>query len=604
MCGIVGYIGDQNAQQILLNGLEKLAYRGYDSAGIAVLNANAQLEIRKAQGKISALQKVLVHQPTTGSVGIGHTRWATHGRPCTRNAHPHTDQFGQIALVHNGIIENYAQLRQSMEKKGCVFQSETDTEVIAHMLSVYDQGDMCKTLHSVIPMLHGSFALAVITEKEPDCIFCAKNKSPLVVGHANGAGYIASDIPALLEVTRDVTALNDWEIGRIDRKGVTVYGADGKRTEPRYYHVSWDVQSARKDGYPHYMLKEIHEQPKVLEHTFAIYHMESPALLFTEAEARSVKKIWIVACGTAYHAGVYGKHLLERLAAIPVEVDVASEFRYRNPLIESDHWVVAISQSGETADTLAAVELAQKKNARIFAICNVVGSSLSRMAEHRTLYTHAGPEIAVASTKAYLTQVEMLLFLAARLGTLRKPDAGAATIIEDLRKLPQVVTKLLGMEKKIHELAKRLCTKQNVFFIGRGLDYAVALEAALKLKEVSYVFSDAYAAGELKHGPLALIEEGSIVVALATQEELVHKIKNNLQEVSARGAHVLAVCCHRHAADLATYAKEMLEIPDADSLLAPLLAAVAMQLFAYYMAVERGCDVDQPRHLAKSVTVE
>ena len=609
MCGIVGYIGHKQPMPVLMDGLERLSYRGYDSAGVAVMGEKGRIEVQKAKGRLENLQAILRQKPLDGLAGIGHTRWATHGEPSDINAHPHTDLMGGIAVVHNGIIENHDSLRKHLQSTGAQFVSQTDTEVIAHLLCLLYDGDMRRTLMRAMGMLQGSYALGILCDREPDKLFCARNDSPLVIGFQDGQGYIASDIPALLSHTRDVIFLQDREVGVITRTGVNVYDAYGKNRQQVFFHVDWDLTSAEKGGYAHFMLKEIHEQPNALQNTFAPRNKADDYswLPVSQEEARRISRITIAACGTAYHAAVYGKEVLEKLARIPTEAVVASEYRYRETIHQPDEWFIAVSQSGETADTLAALRKAKQQGMRVLAICNVVGSSIAReTGETSTLYTYAGPEMAVASTKAYLTQAETLLMAAIGLGGLR------GTILPDemqhwhqeLSQLPDKAKETLACETQMRRIGSQMSRKRHVFFVGRGLDYALSMEAALKLKEISYIFSEAYAAGELKHGPIALLENGRLVVACATQPHLLDKMLSNLQEVKARGAHVLAVCAQSMARRVTQHADETIVIPDANELIAPLLAAIPMQLFAYCMAVERGCDVDKPRNLAKSVTVE
>lgn len=609
MCGIVGYIGNRSAAPILMDGLEKLSYRGYDSAGIAVMDQNSRISVRKAKGRLDNLVDLLSRSPVEGCVGIGHTRWATHGEPSDLNAHPHTDVKGGIAVVHNGIIENHESLRRYLTAEGAVFVSQTDTEVIAHLLHHLYRGDMKAALLKAIVMLEGSYALGVVCDAEPGVLYCARNDSPLVVGSSGGESFIASDIPALLAHTRDVIFLADKEIARLDSTGISVFDAYGKASRHELFHVDWDICSAEKGGYAHYMLKEIHEQPEALQKTFAPRRPQTPGRYdwLPITEARRLRKISIVACGTAYHAGLLGKYAIERLARLPVEVEIASEYRYRAPIIGEDELFIAVSQSGETADTLAALREARRRGARVMAVCNVVGSTIAREAgDENTLYTYAGPEIAVASTKAYMTQAEMMLMLAIALGDLRGTLSRqqADQLLESLSGLPGLAEKALRTEEQLQRLASTASQKKHVFFVGRGLDYALSMEAALKLKEVSYIFSEAYAAGELKHGPIALLQPGRLVVATITQSALLEKTLSNLREVTARGASVVAICCESLAEKVQGSVEQIITIPDAGDLFAPLLAVIPLQLFAYCMAVARGCDVDKPRNLAKSVTVE
>lgn len=609
MCGIVGYIGSKNASPILMEGLERLSYRGYDSAGVAVIGPDGKIGVRKAKGRLENLAGLLKESPVSGTIGIGHTRWATHGEPSDLNAHPHTDVKGGIAVVHNGIIENHAALRRHLEQTGAKFVSQTDTEVIAHLLNWLYDGDMKRTLIRAMGMLEGSYALGILCDHEPGDLYCARNDSPLVVGARDGEGFIASDIPALLSHTRDVIFLQDKEIAVLNRQGISVFDAYGNHCHHPVFHVDWDLTSAEKGGYAHYMLKEIHEQPEAARKTAAprLDVPEENWLPIRPEEAKRLKKITIVACGTAYHAGIYGQYAIEKLARIPVEAAIASEYRYRDPIIGEDELFIAVSQSGETADTLAALREAKRQGAHVIALCNVVGSTIAREAgEENTLYTYAGPEIAVASTKAYTTQAELLFLIGMALGKMRGHLTAeqAEALAAEVRTLPEKMETALKTEPQLQRIASTASQKKHVFFVGRGMDYALSMEAALKLKEVSYIFSEAYAAGELKHGPIALLQEGRLVVATITQPQLIDKAMSNLKEVKARGARILAICRENLREKVEPEVDELILIPDADELLCPLLAAIPLQLFAYCMAVQRGCDVDKPRNLAKSVTVE
>ena len=609
MCGIVGYIGSKNASPILMEGMERLSYRGYDSAGVAVIGPDGKIGVRKAKGRLENLAGLLKESPVSGTIGIGHTRWATHGEPSDLNAHPHTDVKGGIAVVHNGIIENHAALRRHLEQTGAKFVSQTDTEVIAHLLNWLYDGDMKRTLIRAMGMLEGSYALGILCDHEPGDLYCARNDSPLVVGARDGEGFIASDIPALLSHTRDVIFLQDKEIAVLNRQGISVFDAYGNHCHHSVFHVDWDLTSAEKGGYAHYMLKEIHEQPEAARKTAAprLDVPEENWLPIRPEEAKRLKKITIVACGTAYHAGIYGQYAIEKLARIPVEAAIASEYRYRDPIIGEDELFIAVSQSGETADTLAALREAKRQGAHVIALCNVVGSTIAREAgEENTLYTYAGPEIAVASTKAYTTQAELLFLIGMALGKMRGHLTAeqAEALAAEVRALPEKMETALKTEPQLQRIASTASQKKHVFFVGRGMDYALSMEAALKLKEVSYIFSEAYAAGELKHGPIALLQEGRLVVATITQPQLIDKAMSNLKEVKARGARILAICRENLREKVEPEVDELILIPDADELICPLLAAIPLQLFAYCMAVQRGCDVDKPRNLAKSVTVE
>ncbi len=611
MCGIVGYVGQHPAQPVLLDGLARLEYRGYDSAGIATMHQGS-IHLAKEKGRLANLKTRLEASPLPGCMGIGHTRWATHGEPSDLNAHPHTDMKGDIAIVHNGIIENHARLRAMLQARGCVFVSETDTEVAAHLLNHLWDGNMLSTLQRGLAMLEGSYALAVICAAEPDTLYCARKDSPLVVGLSDHAQYIASDIPALIAHTRQVELLEDKEVAVLRADSVTVFDAYGTQRPLHPITVDWDVEAAEKGGYAHFMLKEIHEEPAALQKTFSAYVDGKSLALRQDAfpipleEAQQLTSLTIVACGTAYHAGVVGKYAIEKLARLPVVVDVASEFRYRQPLLGTGDLFLAISQSGETADTLAALREAARLGAKTMALTNVLGSSIAREVGSNALYTYAGPEIAVASTKAYITQVEMMLLLAIDLAQKRNTITSdeVAALLTALAEIPAQAEALLHCEDAVARFASRYYDRRHVFYIGRSLDYALALEASLKLKEISYIMSEAYAAGELKHGTIALIEQGTLVCALLTQPILADKTLSNIREVKSRGARVLVVCSESLQEKAASAADEILSVPDTDPLLAPLLAIIPVQLLAYYMAVSRGCDVDKPRNLAKSVTVE
>ena len=607
MCGIVGYVGGRDSIPVLLGGLEKLEYRGYDSAGVAVVSGG-RLNVQKTKGRLSGLCSLLEGFEAKDTVGIGHTRWATHGQPSFENSHPHTNCAGDIAVVHNGIIENYMKLKQWLISEGAAFISDTDTEVVAHLINYFYDGDLLDAVVNAIDRLEGSYALGVISDKHPDMLIAAKKDSPLVVGIGQEENLIASDIPALLGYTRDVYFLNDKEIAVLTKNTVTVYNEYATPIKKEPYHVDWDISQAEKCGYEHFMIKEIHEEPKVMADTFYPRYKDGMIDLaeigIDQTLLDSTDRIHIVACGTAYHAGMVAKYVIEDLARIPVEVEVASEFRYRRPIIHPGQLVIMISQSGETADTLAAMREAKKRGAKIVAIVNVVGSTMAREAD-AVLYTHAGPEIAVASTKAYNTQLMAIYMIALELARL----AGQLDIREydrlakGLSEVPAMMKDILETKQQLQRFACNYFSKSNVFFIGRGLDYVLSLEASLKLKEISYIHSEAYAAGELKHGTIALIEDGTLVVAIATQQKLLEKTISNIKEVKARGAQVLAVC-FEGCDMLDDLADEIIYLPKADDLFAPILAVMPMQLFAYYMAVEKGCDVDKPRNLAKSVTVE
>ncbi|HBX23614.1 MAG TPA: glutamine--fructose-6-phosphate transaminase (isomerizing) [Desulfotomaculum sp.] len=609
MCGIVGYLGQRQAAPILLEGLQRLEYRGYDSAGVAVIENNA-IRLDKKVGKLVNLREKLNGSMPQSTVGIGHTRWATHGKPSDRNAHPHLDCSGRFAVVHNGIIENYITLREWLISKGHQFRSETDTEVLPHLVEQLYNGDLVETMLRVVKKVDGSFAAVALALDEPGRLVAARQDSPLVVGLGEGENFLASDIPALLSHTRQTYILEDGEFAVLTRERVEVLDRGGSRVDKKIFHVKWEAAQAEKDGYAHFMLKEIHEQPRALRETLGgrIAPDGSGVVLdelnIPEQQIQDINKIFITACGTAFHAGVVGKYIIEDLARVPVEVDIASEFRYRNPLVDDKTLVIVISQSGETADTLAALREARRKGARVVAVTNVVDSSVAREADD-VIYTHAGPEIAVASTKAYSTQLICMyllgLYLAQKRGTLSAEET--ARIVGQLKKLPEKVSAVLENGKEIKDFVRRHVDCPSFFFIGRGVDYAVAMEGSLKLKEISYIHAEAYAAGELKHGTLALIVEGVPVVALATQETLFEKTVSNIKEVKAREATVLALAPHT-LDEVAKVADEVIYIPQTHPALTPVLAVVPLQLLAYHMAVARGCDVDQPRNLAKSVTVE
>ncbi|TCS93211.1 glutamine--fructose-6-phosphate transaminase (isomerizing) [Hazenella coriacea] len=608
MCGIVGYIGPKQAQNILLEGLSKLEYRGYDSAGLAVYNGET-IGVNKAKGRLANLADILEANPLKGSLGIGHTRWATHGKPSDENSHPFVDETGRFVVVHNGIIENYIELREELINQGHTFTSETDSEVVAKLLAECWNGDLVSTVQDVIKRLDGAYALGILSENEPDKIVAVRYASPLVVGLGEGENFIASDIPAILKHTRDVYILEDGEMAVLEPNEVTLMRVDGTPVHRDSMRVNWDIATAEKGGYDHFMMKEIYEQPKAIRDTLAgrikdgVVDLSSEVKLSTE-EIAQIEKIHFVACGTAYHAGLVGKYVIEDLARIPVECDVASEYRYRNPIITDRTLVVVVSQSGETADTLAALREAKRQGARVIAITNVVGSSVAREADD-VIITWAGPEIAVASTKAYISQLIAIYLLGTYFAQVRghKRAAELAKIVGHLTELPTQVEEVLQQEKTVEAFAQSITKHSSLFFLGRGLDYAVALEGSLKLKELSYIHSEAYAAGELKHGTLALIEEGIPVISLATQSSIFDKMVSNIQEVKARGAYVLGIAVEGDQ-ELQKSVDEVITIPRTIDLLAPVLTVVPLQLLAYYTCVALEYDVDKPRNLAKSVTVE
>ncbi len=608
MCGIVGYIGKNQAAPIILDGLARLEYRGYDSAGMAVYDGE-KIHITKSVGRLKALSE-LTHDGATmpGTVGIGHTRWATHGAPSNVNAHPHFNEKETIAVVHNGIIENYMALRKKLTQRGYHFISETDTEVIAHMLDYYYKGDPMEAITKVLHRVEGSYALGILFSDFPGELFAVRKDSPLIVGQ-NGEGcFIASDVPAILRYTRTVTYIENQEIVRLSEEGFHVYNVDAEELEKPSVTIDWDAEAAEKAGYEHFMLKEMYEQPKTVADTAGPRIKKNDIVIeelgMSDEELCQVKKIHIVACGSAYHAGVTGKYVLEGMARIPVEVDLASEFRYRDPILEDGAMVIVISQSGETADSLAALREAKKRGFKVLGIVNVVGSSIAREADN-VMYTWAGPEIAVATTKAYSAQLIALYLLAMKLARVRHTvtEEEFDEMLGDLRRLPDQIELLLNNKNRIQRFANRYIAAKEVFFIGRGIDYAISMEGSLKLKEISYIHSEAYAAGELKHGTISLIEEGTLVAAVATQPSLYQKTISNMVEVKSRGAFVLAVTCEGNR-EIEKAADYVIYIPITNRFFTNSLAIIPLQLFSYYVAVGKGCDVDKPRNLAKSVTVE
>jgi glucosamine--fructose-6-phosphate aminotransferase (isomerizing) len=609
MCGIVGYVGSHQAAPILLDGLAKLEYRGYDSAGIAVFDGK-KITSHKALGKLKVLNEE-THGGATlpGTCGIGHTRWATHGVPSVRNAHPHFNSDETIAVVHNGIIENYIKLRKMLEGKGYQFQSDTDTEVVAHLLDYYYDGNALHTIAKVIERVEGSYALGIMFSDHPHHVFAARKDSPLIIGAGeNGENFIASDVPAILKYTRNVYYMDSLEIASLSPDHVRFYNIDLEEVPKELKTIEWDLSAAEKGGYDYFMLKEIYEQPKAIRDCMSPRIRDGKVAIeelgMTDEEIRRIDRIYMIGCGTAYHTGVMAKYIFEDLARIPVEVDLASEFRYRNPICNAGTLVVVISQSGETADTLAALRLAKDHGLKTLCIVNAVGSSIAREADH-VIYTYAGPEIAVASTKAYSTQLIAHYLLALKFGYVRGmvSDEQMGDMVRQMEELPAQIDLLLQSKEKIQKFANRYLAAKDVFFLGRGQDYATALEGSLKLKEISYIFSDAYAAGELKHGPISLIEEGTLVVALLTQDELVPKMVSNMQEVISRGAFVMAVTNVDHP-EVEKTAQYCLYIPKTCRYFTGSLGIIPLQLFAYYIAIGRGLDVDKPRNLAKSVTVE
>lgn len=608
MCGIVGYIGENQAAPILLDGLAKLEYRGYDSAGIAVFDGK-EIIMQKVMGRLKVLEE-LTHGGETmpGNAGIGHTRWATHGCPSDTNAHPHFNKEHSIVVVHNGIIENYAKLKKKLEAKGYEFLSETDTEVLVHLLTEYYDGDPVSAIEKVMRRVEGSYALGIMFLDHPHHIYAARKDSPLIVGASSMGNLIASDVPAVLRYTRNVYYMENEEIVCISKENIRFFNIDGDKLEKTPTAIEWDIDAAEKGGYEHFMLKEIYEQPKAVRDTISPRLKDRDVVIeelgMTDEEIRGIRKICIVACGSAYHAGVTGKYVLEGMARIPVEVDLASEFRYRNPIYEEGTLAVIISQSGETADSLAALREAKEHGVKVLGIVNVVGSSIAREADN-VLYTWAGPEISVATTKAYSCQLAALYLLALKFAKVREKISQEEflKLQGELEQLPEQIESLLGMKEKIQRFANRYLAADHMFFIGRGIDYAISLEGSLKLKEISYIHSEAYAAGELKHGTISLIEDGTLVVALATQENLYPKTISNIVEVKTRGAFVMAVTNFGHK-EIEKNADYVIYIPKTSNYFANSLAIIPLQLFGYYVSLGRGLDVDKPRNLAKSVTVE
>ena len=609
MCGIVGYVGNQEAVPILIGGLAKLEYRGYDSAGVAIQQGQ-KIAVRRSVGKLVNLQKSLQEKELSGMVGIGHTRWATHGKPSEQNAHPHRSKG--CVLVHNGIIENYQPLKQQLEKEGYKFQSETDTEVLAHLIDKYLQEGqgLADAVRSATKDVRGSYALAVISEKEPGTLIAARSGCPLVVGRTKQASFVASDVMAMLAHTRDVTYLEEGDVAVVTQHEMHLTNADGKPVSRKATKITWDTSAVEKSGYPHFMLKEIHEQPQTIldtmrgRYSYETGEADLPDIGLTPKEFAAVERIWIVACGTSWHAGLVGKYLFEEMVRTPVQVDIGSEFRYRDPLVGKNDLFITISQSGETADTLAAAREAKAKGARVVSIVNVVGSTLARESDG-VLYTHCGPEIGVASTKAFTAQLTALYLLSLHLARVRKVMnvADGKAWLDRLVQLPALVERVLGREAEVVAIAKRYYKKRNFLFLGRGINYPIALEGSLKLKEISYIHAEGYPAGEMKHGPIALIDKDMPVVVLAPRDRLYEKTVSNLMEVKARHAPVIAFVAEGER-ELGKTADAVFTIPETHPLLSPILFTIPLQLLAYHIAILRGADVDQPRNLAKSVTVE
>lgn len=611
MCGIIGYIGEKPVVPILLNGLARLEYRGYDSAGIAVMN-DAGIEIYKAKGRLSFLRQKTEQAHPQGFEGIGHTRWATHGEPSDLNSHPHSNDKGTIAVVHNGIIENYQEIKDELTAQGVVFRTQTDTETIVQLLDVYYKGDALDAIKKTLAKLRGSYALGIMFADRPGELYCSRKDSPLVAASASDGSFIASDIPAILEYSRDVYLLDNGETALLTKKSVKVFDQDMQPVKKEVMHVDWDVKTAEKAGFEHFMLKEMHEEPVAVRDTLMPNIAEENGLLrvqlyktqLNEQYAQDIRRIHIVACGTAYHCGLVGRYFIEKLMRVPVNVELSSEFRYSDPILDKSDLVIVISQSGETMDTIAAMREAQKRGCKVLAICNVVGSTISREADF-TAYTWAGPEIAVASTKAYVSQLVMTYVIALDIAFKRKAlnSLEVDAYLRDLCSIPGKLEEILAGKENIKRFAQEFKEQESVFYLGRRLDYYIAQEASLKLKEISYIHSEALAAGELKHGTLALIEEGTLVITLATQKSLLEKTISNITECRVRGARVLSIAFDEDPA-LKKESDWIWTVPETRPEFAPILAILPMQMFAYYVACVKGCDVDKPRNLAKSVTVE
>lgn len=610
MCGIVGFIGKEQAAPILLDGLSRLEYRGYDSAGLAVYDAEKGLQVVKAKGRLQVLRDLTREgQEVPGLMGVGHTRWATHGAPNDVNSHPQVSQSGRMAVVHNGIIENYAKLKKFLESKGVQFVSETDTEVVAQLLDYYYKGDLLDAVSKVLHRIQGAYALGIVCADEPDKLVAVRKDSPLILGLGRGFTMLASDVTALIRYTREVCYLDDGEMAVLTPEGAKVYNALVQPVEKETSHVDWEISAAEKGGYEHFMFKEIMEQPKAIRDTISPRLRDGKVVLddvtITKEDLEDLDRLYVIACGSSYHVGMAAKYILERLLRIPVEVTLASEFRYCAPIVTKHTLALVISQSGETIDTLAAMREAKRLGARILSIVNVVGSTIARESDD-VLYTWAGPEIAVATTKAYSTQLAVIyllgLYFADRLGRVTAEEY--SRLVEELRALPAKAEAILKDTEKIQYYASIYFNHNSVFYIGRNIDYAVGLEGSLKLKEISYIHSEAYAAGELKHGTISLIEDGTLVVALAGWNELFEKLMSNVKEVKARGADVIGIACENHKEALESLVDSAMTIPEVDPMFLPSLEVIPMQLFAYYVALMRGCDIDKPRNLAKSVTVE
>ena len=607
MCGIVGFIGEQEAAPILLEGLARMEYRGYDSAGLAVLDAGKGLQVVKAKGRLKVLnEKVDGGKKMFGTVGVGHTRWATHGEPSDANSHPLLSDSGRIAVVHNGIIENYMEIKEFLQEKGVVFHSDTDTEVVAQLLDYYYRGDILDAVQKVLHRIEGSYGLGIICSEHPEQL---RKDSPLVLGYGDGFNMMASDVTALIKYTRDVSYMENGEIAVLTRQGIQVYNLLLEPVEKEHSTVDWDISDAEKGGYEHFMFKEIMEQPEAIRKTITPRIKDGRVVLddidLSADYVKNISKFYIIACGSSYHVGMVGKYVLEKMLRKPVEVALASEFRYCSPIVDKNTLVIVISQSGETLDTMEALREAKRLGGRTLAIVNVVGSSIAKEADD-VIYTWAGPEIAVATTKAYSTQLAVLdllcLYLADLLGSIAPEEY--TEILTELTRIPDKLKEVLEQKERIQQYASQFFNHDSIFFIGRNLDYAIGLEASLKLKEISYIHSEAYAAGELKHGTISLIEQGTLVIALATYGQLFDKAVSNMIEVQSRGATVLGLTDTTHEEALGKHANAIITVPETHPLLMPSLAVVPMQLFAYYVALARGCDIDKPRNLAKSVTVE
>jgi len=609
MCGIVGYIGLQLASEIILDGLSRLEYRGYDSAGLAVISEKGLLELRREVGKLRNLVKDVMANPLQGNIGIGHTRWATHGRPTVYNAHPHSDESGKLVVVHNGIIENYMSLKEELKKK-YEFKSDTDTEVLAHLIRDNYSGDLYDAVQKALQKVHGAYAISVIHADHPDYFVAAKNSSPLIVGLGDGENFVASDVPAILNYTREIIYLEDGEIAVVSAEKVDVYNLAGEKQDKKVAKISWNVAAAEKGGYEHFMLKEIHEQPASIAQALAGRASEADGKLYLDDlglsadDLKSINRITILACGTSYYAGMVGKYYLEKLAKIPVDVDLASEFRYREPFVDKDTLVIGISQSGETADTLAAIKLVKELGAKTIGVLNVMGSAISRETIGN-MYIHCGPEIGVASTKAFTSTIVCMYMLALYFGQEREtisPETIRENIV-DLKTLPNIIERIFDIEDKIKAISNKLVNYKNCLFLGRNYNFPIALEGALKLKELSYIHAEGYAAGEMKHGPIALIDKDMPVISIATASATYEKVISNMKEVKARDAIAIAIATEGDTA-LAEEVDHIIYLPKVKEALSPIVNVVPLQLLAYYVALRKGCDVDQPRNLAKSVTVE